>query len=56
MGKAKCKSFDFLSKNKYYNNLSLEKSKEAFLYTFPRSLAFERITIVVPCSDKTMQQ
>lgn len=47
MGKAKCKSFDFSSKNKYYNNLSPEKAKEAFLYTFPCSLAFKRITIAV---------
>jgi len=40
MGKAKCKSFDFLSTSKYYNNLSPEKAKEAFLYTFRCPLAF----------------
>lgn len=51
MDSAKCKSFDFLSTSKYYNNLSPEKAKEAFLYMFHCPLAFKRIAIAVIYTD-----
>lgn len=50
MDNAKSKSFDFLSMSKY-NNLSPEKSREAFLYAFCCPLAFKRIAIVVSYTD-----
>lgn len=49
--KAKSKSFDFLSMSKYYNNLSPEKAREAFLHIFCCPLAFKRIAIVVSYTD-----
>lgn len=51
MDNAKCKSFDFQSMSKYYNNLSPEEAREAFLYTFCCPLAFKRIAIMVAYTD-----
>lgn len=51
MDNAKCKSFDFLNTSKYYNNLSPEKAKEAFLHTFHCPLPFKRTAIVVIYTD-----
>lgn len=51
MDNAKCKSFDFLNTSKYYNNLSPEKAKEVFLYTFRCPLPFKKTAIAVTYTD-----